>query len=288
MTQRAGLKLGGLVMERRCSRSLAESRRRVALEAKHIDIAELEHVRVGRSVRGVARRASLGFYRRMFKDERAVLVDVALKANRILSSRSAHLLGCCGSMRIMAIAALNESFVHTVMEWHAKLRLLLQMAGIAKLGLCLHQQEFLGFCMMGRVAGDAAHVALSMQRVHRIHVLGATGMARQAAVVDFFGRMILEDEDLRYVAASGDVRRPGTMATFTSLVGWPPFRIKCCFPVRGLLPAVVNVLVAGFASLCSDIIGGTVWASGCLVLARHRMNRTRGLSEPGPRYCTGP
>ena len=43
---------------------------------------------------------------------------------------------------IVAIAALHKPFVHAMMEGHLELRLLLQVAGVAKLGLCLDQQEF--------------------------------------------------------------------------------------------------------------------------------------------------
>ena len=81
-------------------------------------------------------------------------------------------------MRIMAIAALHKPFVHAVMEGHGELRLLLQVAGVAKLGLGLDQQEFLGLCVVRRVAGDAAHVILAVQGIHGIHVFGADWRGR--------------------------------------------------------------------------------------------------------------
>jgi len=82
-------------------------------------------------------------------------------------------------------------------------------------------------------------------------------MACQAAVIDVFGRMFLEDEDLRYVAASGDVRCTGTMATFASLTGWTSVRVKRCLPVRGLLPSLVDVLMAGHANFRTHIAGSS-------------------------------
>jgi hypothetical protein len=145
---------------------------------------------------------------------------------------------------------------------------------------------------MGRMAGDAAHVALSMQRVDRIHVLGSTGMTRQAAVADVFGRMILEVEDLRYVAPSGNVSRPRTMATFAAMMGWTSVRIKRCLPVRGLLPSLVDILVAGHTDFRSYIagsrrvlrlrrsLGGIVrLCCDCFVLDRRRGLRVFGTGS---------
>lgn len=88
-----------------------------------------------------------------------------------------------------------------------------------------------------------------------MHVLGTARMARQTSAVDLRCGMILEDENLRYVSASCHVVRTWAMATLASLVGRPPFRIKRCLPVRGFLPTVVNILMAGFADFCSNIAG---------------------------------
>src|ERR1700685_1383995 len=93
--------------------------------------------------------------------------------------------------------------------------------------------------------------------------------------------MILEDEDLGYVAASGDVRCTGTVATFASLMGWTSVRIKRCLPVRGLLPSLVNVLMAGHADFRTHI-------AGCRRILRVRgslggiVGFRGGLSCPGP------
>lgn len=134
----------------------------MTLQAKHIHVAELEHVRIGRSMGHMARRAALGFDRRVFENKRAVLVHVALEANGILTGRSAHLFGGGGPVGVVAIAALHESLVHAVMKRHIELGFLLQVAGVAKLRLRLHQQEFLGLRMVRRMARDAAHVILAV------------------------------------------------------------------------------------------------------------------------------
>jgi hypothetical protein len=135
----------------------------MALQAQYVHVTELQHVRVRRPVGHMAGRAALGFYRRMFEDERAVLVDMTLKADRVLTGGDTYLLGARGAVRVMAIRALNETFVYTMMKRHGKLRLLLQVAGIAKLRLRFNQQEVLILCMVRRVAGDAADVVLPVE-----------------------------------------------------------------------------------------------------------------------------
>ena len=112
-------------------------------------------------------------------------------------------------------------------------------------------------------------------------MLRATGVAGQAALVDFLGRMIFEDENLGFVAAAGDVSGSRPMATLASLMRWAAFRIERCLPVRRLFSIVVNGFVAGLACLCADVIGGNWGRGGRLVLARcsARLSRARGLGK---------
>ena len=125
-------------MERRRPGSIAEGGSRVALQAQHVHVAEFQHVRIWRTVSHMARGAALRLYGCVLKDKWAVLVHVALKADRILAGGSSHLFGSHSSVGIVAIGALDQAFVHAVVERHGKLRLLLEMAGVAKLRLRLH------------------------------------------------------------------------------------------------------------------------------------------------------
>ena len=70
-----------------------------------------------------------------------LLVRVALEADRILCRGSPHLFGFHRAVDVMAIAALDQPFIHAMMERHIELRFLLQMAPIAKLGLGLYEQK---------------------------------------------------------------------------------------------------------------------------------------------------
>lgn len=168
---------------------------------------------------------------------------------------------------------------------HLELRFLLQMAGIAKFRLGLGQQKLFRFRVVRRMAGDAAHVVLRVQRVDGVHVLRSTNMAGHAARIDVFCRGVLEGEDFGYVAAAGDVLRTGPMATFAALVRGAAFGVEGGFPVRRFLPAVVDFLVTGLAGLRSYVFGciGRLrirrWRSacGCALRGRWDYGCGRGL-----------
>ena len=170
----------------------------------------------------MARLAALHFHRLMLEYKRPSLVGMAREANGVLRRRGSHLLCPDRSVRIVAVAALNQALIHAMVKGHAELRLLLKMAGVAKLRLGFYQQELPGLRMVRRMAGDATDIILRVHGIDRIHVLRAGSMAGQAAIIDFFGGMVLEDENLRLVAAAGDVGGPGTVAAFASLFGGAP------------------------------------------------------------------
>ena len=124
----------------------------MALQTKHIDVAEFQHVRIRRTMGNVAGRASFHLYSRVLVDEWAVLVDMAFVTDGILRRSHAYLLGLNGSMDVMTIGTLNKPFIDTMMKWHGKLRFLLQVAGVAEFGLRFGKQEFSGLGVVRRVA----------------------------------------------------------------------------------------------------------------------------------------
>jgi hypothetical protein len=251
VAQNARLEQARLVVERRSSWRSAKARRGVALQAQQVDVAQFQHVRIWSAVHQMAGLATINLYRLVLEYKRSLLVRVAREANRVLSGRTPHLMGPHGAVRIVAIGALDEAFIYSMVERHIKLSFLRKMARIAKLGLSFHQQEFFCFRMMRGMAGNAADVILRMQRIDGIHVFGGTGVARQAAGVDLLRRVILEDKYFGDIPATSHVRRSGPMTAFASLVRRAAFRIERGLPVRTLLPGAVNVVVASLADFCS-------------------------------------
>src|SRR5579863_10523627 len=139
------------------------------------------------------------------------------------------------------------------------------MTGIAKLRLGFYQQEFPGWRMMRRMARDATDIAPSMFGIDGVHLLRAGRVAGQAAGVDFLGRMVLEDKNLRLIAAAGNVGRPGTMAPLAALLRGASVCVVHCLPVRSLLVIVIEILMAGFACIRPDIIGNIRSAAWVLI-----------------------
>jgi len=227
----------------------------VALQTEHVDVAEFQQVGVRRSVRDVAGSAALNLYRRVLEYKWAMLVHVALEADRVLRGRQAHLLGQFGAVRIMAIAALDQTLVDAVVKGHGELRLLLEVAGVAKLRLRLGEQEFFCLGVVRRMAGDTAYLVLFVQRVAGFHVLRRAGMAGKAAIVDFPGAVFGEDKNLRFVAAARNVRSARAVTPLASLVGGASLGVEHRFPVGRFFPIVVKLLVTCLTDFRANVAG---------------------------------
>ena len=104
------------------------------------------------------------------------------------------------------------------------------------------------------MAGDAADVILFVQGIYGVHMLGAAGMAGEAAIVDLLGGVAGEDKDLGFVAAPGNVVRTRAVASLAALVRRPAFGIERGLPVGSFFPVVIDFFVAGLARFRADIL----------------------------------
>jgi hypothetical protein len=82
-----------------------------------------------------------------------------------------------GAVRVVAIGALDQPFVHAMPKGHRKLRPLLLVTPIAKLRLALDQQKLTRFRVVRRMARGAGDIVSGMQRIDDVPLLGATRMA---------------------------------------------------------------------------------------------------------------
>ena len=89
VAKRACLEESVLIMKAGRPGSSAETRLRVALQAEQIYVAHLQHVRVWATMSNVARLASLDFHSLVLEHIGALLVGMALKADKILRGRGA-------------------------------------------------------------------------------------------------------------------------------------------------------------------------------------------------------
>ena len=153
----------------------------VALQTEHIDQADFEQPGIGRAVRRMATTASFGLYRHMLVYKRPLLVDMALVANEIPARQRADLTNEPGAMRVVAIVALNQTFIDTMVKRFREICLGGDVAPVAQLGLALHQQVLAFFGVVGRVAIKAANVAAGVGGFRKMRLLAAFAVAGEAA-----------------------------------------------------------------------------------------------------------
>lgn len=151
VTERARLKLRGLVVEGRRAGGIGE-RCCVATQAEQVDVAHFQHMRIGRAVRRVAGLAAFHLHDLMLEDKWPLLVRVASETHGVLRGRCTQLVRPFRAMRIVTVGALDQPFIYAVVERHRELRLLLQMARIAKFRLRLDEQELCLLRVVRRVA----------------------------------------------------------------------------------------------------------------------------------------
>ena len=156
----------------------------MAREAKQVHGTVSQHVLIGSAVWYVTGCATLGFNRVMFKDKRTLNVRVALEADRTLLRGHPYLLRQYGTVRVVAIIALNQPLEYPVPKRHVELPLLRQMARETQLRLGLREKKFFRFCMMGRVAVSTTDTILCVNRIDDVHMLGAPSMAAHATRID--------------------------------------------------------------------------------------------------------
>ena len=116
-------------------------------------LLKLEHVRVGTAVRQMAGFTTVGLNGLVLKHKRPLLVRVAFEADLILRRGCPDLFRLHRAVDVVAITALDQSFIHTMMKGHFELSFLLKVARVAKLRLRLYEQKIRFFTVMRRMAG---------------------------------------------------------------------------------------------------------------------------------------
>ena len=89
-------------------------------------------------------------------------VRVTREANQVLRCRGPQLTRLESAMLIVAVGALHQSFVHSMMEGPVELLLLVQVAAVAQTRLVCFQEELALFCMVGVVTVGTAHPILEV------------------------------------------------------------------------------------------------------------------------------
>jgi len=119
----------------------------------------------------------------MFVNERTLFVGVTFEADSVSLRHSLNLAQRGRAMHIMAITALNQSLINSMVKWFRKISFGSDVAAKAKSRLRVNQQV-LGFCrVVGRVAIQAAHVVAGVHGTGEVALLVALTVAIQTASV---------------------------------------------------------------------------------------------------------
>lgn len=160
-------------MERGSRRSWCIHRERVAFQAKQIYVAALEQTRIAGAVRRMAGDAALSLDGRVLPGEGTCFVSVAVKANLVLGGGGAQLTRQEAAVLVVAVGAIDQAFIHPMVEGLGEIRLHFLVAGVAQSRLRGFQQLPVDLGRMDGVAIHASHIVLEVLRTKKIAVLFA-------------------------------------------------------------------------------------------------------------------
>ena len=109
---------------------------RVTLQAEQVYLAHSQVAWIGGPVRRVTTAAALRLHRHVFIHKRSLFVGMALDADRVSAGHRPDLPEGSGAVDVVAVAALDETFVYAMVVRLREVGLGGNMASVAELGLC--------------------------------------------------------------------------------------------------------------------------------------------------------
>jgi len=240
-------------------------------------------------MRGVAPKAPLRLHRGMLVNERPARLRVALGADRILIGRGPQVVVSEGAVRIVAIRASHEAFIHPVVEGHIEGRLDLCVALEAKNRLLGLEQDSFGSSLMHGVAAQTAHIGLGVRRAKEVRM--SSCVAAKACGIDGFGVGCGKIQDFGLVAARLYMGLAGAM---TALAGDAlSAMLQSQLGMRIRVKFLRLLSVAGGAGFGTDIVGridGRIWTGRYVFQMGLLLRLTNGandmeLAEQEQHYC---
>ena len=123
----------------------------------------------------------------VLKHERPHGFGMAIGADRELACCGAQLPSNKAAMRIVAIAAGNQTYIHAMPVWTIELGFLRRMTSVAQPRLLRFEQVIGLGGMMRRMAAQASNSILQVNGAHKVHVFQAAFVALQAAPAGLLG-----------------------------------------------------------------------------------------------------
>ena len=103
----------------------------VTLQAQQVHLAHAQEAWIGRPMGHVTTATSFRLHRYMLINKRSLFVGVALDTNRVPTRQGPHLAEGGGAVDVVAVAALDEAFVYSMVIRLSKVGLGSDMTSIA-------------------------------------------------------------------------------------------------------------------------------------------------------------
>jgi hypothetical protein len=202
-----------LVVRRADWKTGGEIRRRgVALQANRVHVRSIQQTRIRTTVRRVAGNAAFGLDHIVLIHKRSSRFGVALGADRILLRSRLEALAPKRSVGVVAVGALDQAFLHLVMERHIELRLDIGVALETQLRLRDLEEMVPIRAGVNAVTTDAAHIRFAVTRALEVGMLSR--VAAETLRVHILGRRLGGIEDLARVTHAVHVCLTRSVAAF--------------------------------------------------------------------------
>jgi hypothetical protein len=183
----------------------------------------------------------------MREDERPALIHVALETRLLrivclvehLGGLAHSEGGCEPAMRVVAVSAVDQALIHSMLARQIVLRSHVGVALVAGLWLAFGEQVLGRPWVVNGMAGGARNVVLGMLRAPDVSAIELLGVAGKAPADDFLRLHYAERiHDRLDIAARIHVRLPRTVAPFAAGPLWWLFARSNAFVVRVLVKTV--------------------------------------------------
>lgn len=266
---------------------------RVALKAGHRHLVPYQHLRIGRAMWLMARRASFKAHRRVLESERTAFIPVALEATRLVTGHDLHRSRQKRAMRVVTIHAGHRAFGKAMGVRALKLcpdrRVTLRAQFVDRLRLARHQTVPIGGVDV--VARNTTHAVLRMTAIHPARASGLIAMAAQTDVVRFRRRLRGGSDDVLLVSRFS-VATAGTVTGLAGLTFPLPPGVRFDSLMRILLKSFEDILMASRAGFRPGVSSLLCLAPGRGVLRggepRHRNHQRQKDARGAACYQAAP
>jgi hypothetical protein len=157
----------------------------VALQAQQIDLADPKQARVCGTMGRVTATAPFRFDRHMLVYKWSSGICVALGADGVSARQGLNLPQSCGAMHVMAVAAVNQAFIYTVMVRLGKIGFRCSVTAVALFRLFLDQEVLGSFSVVRRMTIKTTNIIAGVGGTGEMPLFVLCAMATEAPGIGF-------------------------------------------------------------------------------------------------------